>query len=151
MPGTRVVTWLLAVSATLATSLGAGCSRTGPGSLTPRSLQGCYALLGSDGRPISPSRFYGAHPQVRLRPPRGSRVGRVTFDSAGVGELRRGIWFATRDSLTIQYPGMTVTEFVFALSSNPRDTLRGRAETMWDVGPHWDRSQASAVRIPCGG
>ena len=156
MVGTRVLTGLLFVSGTLATAVADGCSRNGPGSLTPRSLQGCYALFGSDGRPVSHPRYYRAGPRVRLGAPRESRAGAMfllTLDSAGIlREVRRGIWFvAGGDSLELQVPGMTVTEFVFALQQNPRDTLRGRAETMWDVGPHTDDLGAvSAVRIACG-
>lgn len=132
---------------------------------SPARLSGCYALYTVDGKSVD-GRFYNASPLVRLDT---QRIGRVTapgvyrrlvrLDGAGnrldAGEPRESfgpLWARAEkgDSIEISFSdGFSGAALVLG-ASGVGDTLRGRIEEHWDLGPSTtSQGRAYAVRVPC--
>jgi hypothetical protein len=125
-------------------------------------VTGCYMLRDSSGANL-PSEYYGFWPHMyldstTLRTNRKSETSGFRFaialDSAGRsrGKQNVAVWWADSltDSIRISFSTGSSGAFV-TLSAPPGvDTLRGRIENHWDVGPSiTDQRAIRAERVSC--
>ena len=125
---------------------------------TPVGLVGCYALFDHRGRPAAES-LYWAPAATRLDtiPPHqawklDAHGRRMVPADRPLEPLPSWAVDSLTDTVRIEFhSGLSGTVFVLGFRRG-RDTLRGRAEGHWDMGPPWvtDAGAASAVRIRCG-
>lgn len=126
---------------------------------------GCYALLDRNGRSAR-GQFYHAPAIVRLdsanvaaSPTHSSRqlvpdngINGAPHDAPNTRAFGPS-WASDSlsDSLRLDFGnGFSGAVFVLAAPPGILDTLRGRVEERWDVGPSADhRGSAVAVRVPC--
>src|SRR5262245_22616954 len=166
----------LVALATLAFTIAACASSRASRSLAlPRhglraDLLGCYALYKPDGTLLD-STYYNSSPLVRLDSTLSgipSDTGRTAFrdlirlDSAGYPLDTGGphsffgrTWLADSlsDSITLAFSdGFSGAYAILAAPPDKTDTLSGRIEEHWDMGPSVNqRGPVRALRIQCRG
>ena len=148
------------------------CPRT-PATRPPSSIRhelraellGCYALYTPAGKLLDSS-FYNASPLVRLdsvstgKGPMGFRS-LVRLDSAGTpidpdprSPFGRDWWAdSLSDSVRLSFSdGFSGAVVILAAPPGQRDTLWGRIEEHWDMGPTVNqRGRVQALRLACRG
>ena len=132
-----------------------------------RDLVGCYVLATEAGRVLDRS-FYNASPRVRLDSTAAWRADStripvrilIRLDSTGhpMDGRRRSllgpVWSvdSVADTLLLSFSdGLSGTSMSLAIPPESRDTLRGRIDENWDVGPPFttSRGRGYAVRTTC--
>jgi len=133
-------------------------------------LVGCYALYKPDGRLLDSS-YYNSSPLVRLDSTStgfATDTGRSVFrylarldstgnpvEHAGPRTFFNRIWWADSlsDSVRLSFSdGFSGAVAILAAPPNRTDTLLGRIEEHWDMGPTINqRGAVRAVRFTCRG